>query len=143
MPRIRIDLPETFSFSTSLPVRVTDLNYGNHVGNDKVLSILHEARLQYLISLGYSEQDLDGVSLIMADAALVFKQEMHYGDELLVSIRPEECSRVGFDLIYKVEKKAGEELITTVLAKTAMICFDYKLKKIVALPESVRLKLLA
>ena len=141
MPRIKIELPQSFSFSTSLTVRVTDLNYGNHVGNDKVLSLLHEARLQYLNSLGYSELHLDGVSLIMADAVLVFKQEMYYGDELLVSISPEAISRMGFDLIYKMEKKTGVEQVTTVLAKTALICFDYGLKKVVALPESVRRKL--
>ena len=141
MPRIKIDLPETFSFSTSLTVRVTDLNYGNHVGNDKVLSFLHEGRMRYLQSLGYSELNMDGVSLIMADVALVFKNEMYYGDELLISMRPEAFSRVGFDLMYKIEKKTELQLITTVMAKTAMICYDYGLKKVVALPESALIKL--
>ena len=40
MARIKIDLPDSFSFSTSFAVRITDLNYGAHVGNDKVLSFL-------------------------------------------------------------------------------------------------------
>ena len=105
MARIKIDLPETFSFSTSLAVRITDLNYGAHVGNDTVLSFIHEARVHYLQSLGYGELNLEGVGLIMADAALVFKNEIYYGDELLISIRGVEFSRVGFDLIYKIEKK--------------------------------------
>lgn len=138
MPRIKIDLPEIFSFSTSMKVRITDLNYGNHVGNDKVLSFLHEARLRFLQSLGYSELNMDGVSMIMADAALVFKNEMYYGDELLISIKPAEFSRVGFDLLYKIEKKSNGHFITTVMAKTSMICFDYELKKVVVLPESAR-----
>src|SRR5664279_6284237 len=131
MARIKIDLPETFSFSTTFSVRVTDLNYGNHVGNDKVLSFLHEARMRFLQSLGYSELDLGGVALIMADAALVFKKEMHYGDELLISIRPVEFSRVGFDLLYQVEKKSEGKQIVTAMAKTAMICVDYGLRKVV------------
>ena len=143
MPRIKIDLPETFSFSTALTVRVTDLNYGNHVGNDKVLTFLHEARMRFLQSLGYSEFDLGGVSLIMADAILVFKNEMYYGDELLISISPVNLIRVGFDLVYKIEKKSEGKLIVTATAKTGMICFDYELKKIVNLPESVRKKLSA
>jgi acyl-CoA thioesterase FadM len=141
MPRIKIDLPETFSFSASLLVRVTDLNYGNHVGNDKVLSFLQEARMHFLQSLGYSELDLDGVSLIMTDAALVFKNEMYFGDELLISVRPVDFSRVGFDLLYKIEKKSEEKLIVAVTAKTGMTCFDYRLKKIVKLPDSVWQKL--
>ena len=141
MSRIKIDLPGTFSFTTTFDVRVTDLNYGNHVGNDKVLSFLHEARMQFLQSLGYSEFNLEGVSLIMADAALVFKDEMYYGDSLQISIQTTELSRVGFNLLYKIEKKSEGNLIVTAVAKTLMICFNYDSKKVVNLPESVRIKL--
>src|SRR5450432_3750968 len=133
MSRIKIDLPESFSFTTSFPVRITDLNYGGHVGNDQVLSFLHEARVRYLQSLGYSELNLEGVSLIMADAALIFKNEMYYRDELEISIQAVEFSRVGFDLIYKIEKKMLDQSTVLALAKTAMVCFDYGLKKVAPL----------
>jgi acyl-CoA thioester hydrolase len=143
MPRIKIDLPETFCFSTPFDVRITDLNYGSHVGNDSVLTFLHEARMRYLQSLGYSELQLEGVSLIMADAALIFKTEIYYADELLISLQPVEISRVGFDLIYKIEKKSSGGPIIAATAKTAMICFDYNLRKVTALPEAARTKLSA
>jgi acyl-CoA thioester hydrolase len=144
MARIKIDLPESFSFSTSFAVRITDLNYGAHVGNDMVLSFAHEARVRYLQSLGYSEFNMEGVGLIMADAALVFKNEMYYGDELLISIRAVEFSRVGFDLIYKIEKKPQDQpLILVALVKTTMVCFNYDLKKLVPLPEIALIKLKA
>jgi acyl-CoA thioesterase FadM len=144
MARIKIDMPESFSFSTSFAVRITDLNFGAHVGNDTVLSFAHEARVRYLQSLGYHELDLDGVGLIMADAALVFKNEIYYGDELLISIQAVEFSRVGFDLIYKMEKKAADQsLLVVALVKTAMVCFNYDLKKVVPLPETAEKKLKA
>jgi acyl-CoA thioester hydrolase len=136
MARIKIDMPESFSFSTSIAVRITDLNYGAHVGNDTVLSFIHEARFRYLQSLGYTELNLEGVGLIMSDAALVFKNEIYYGDELLISIRGVEFNRVGFDLIYKIEKKPLDQpLIIVAIVKTAMVCFDYGQKKVVPLPE--------
>ncbi len=142
MARIKINLPETFSFNTSLTVRITDLNYGAHVGNDTVLSFIHEARAHYLQSLGYSELNLEGVGLIMADAALVFKNEIYYGDELLISVRATEFSRVGFDLIYKMEKKqADQTMVLVAIVKTTMVCFDYNLKKMVLLPEAAQTKL--
>src|SRR5450432_567678 len=141
MPRIKIDLPENFCFSTSLAVRITDLNYGAHVGNDKVLSFLHEARVRFLQSLGYSELRMEGVGMIMADAALVFKNEMYHGEELLISIQPSECTRVGFDLIYKIEKKSDGQPLLVAVAKTAMIYYDYHLKKVVPLPEPAKNKL--
>ena len=37
MGRVKLELPETFSFSTELTVRVTDLNYGGHLGNADTL----------------------------------------------------------------------------------------------------------
>jgi acyl-CoA thioester hydrolase len=141
MSRIKIDLPEYFSFSTSFSVRITDLNYGSHVGNDKVLAFLHEARVRFLKKLGYSELNMEGVGMIMADAALVFKNEMYYGEELLISIQPVEFSRVGFDLVYKIEKKSEELILLVAIAKTSMICYDYELKKVVSLPEDAKNKL--
>jgi acyl-CoA thioester hydrolase len=143
MPRIKIDLPESFSFTTSLAVRITDLNYGSHVGNDTVLSFLHEARMRYLQSLGYSELNIEGVAMIMADAALIFKNEIYFGDELLISVQAAEFSRVGFDLIYKIEKKTEGQPTLVATAKTAMICYDYNLKKIIPLPEAAMKKLKA
>lgn len=141
MSRIKIDLPESFSFSTSIPVQITDLNYGAHVGNDKVLSFLHEARVRYLQSLGYTEFNMEGIGLIMSDAALIFKNEMFYGDLLLISLQPTEFSRMGFELVYKIEKKPEEQLLSVAFAKTTMICYDYSLKKVVSLPETARKKL--
>jgi acyl-CoA thioesterase FadM len=48
MARIKLTLPSAFGFKTQIPVRIQDLNYGNHVSNDAILSIMHEARMQYL-----------------------------------------------------------------------------------------------
>jgi len=141
MPRIKIEMPDSFAYSTSFAVRITDLNYGAHVGNDKVLSFLHEARVRFLQSLSYSELSLEGVGLIMADAALIFKSEIFYGDDLLISLQPVECNRVGFDLIYKIEKKTADEKVIVAIAKTAMICYDYNLKKVTGLPEAAKNKL--
>src|SRR5450432_2534741 len=141
MPRIKIDLPESFSFSTPFTVRITDLNYGAHVGNDKVLSFMHEARVRFLHSLGYTELDFEGTGLIMADAGLQFKLEIYYGDELVIHIQPSDINRVGFDLVYKIEKKTEEKINVAAIAKTAMICFDYSTKKVVNLPEAARIRL--
>ena len=66
MARIKIDLPEKFSFTTSIPVRITDINYGDHVGNDTILSLLHEARVQFLKTFGYKEMEFEGVGMIMS-----------------------------------------------------------------------------
>lgn len=141
MARVRIELPEEFSFTTKIPIRITDLNYGGHVGNDKILSLLHEARVQYLTSANYGELDVEGVGLIMSDVAIEYRAELFYNDELFASVKATEFSKLGFDLYYLLEKIQEGKKVVVVKAKTGMICYDYTLKKIAPLPEAVRSKL--
>jgi YbgC/YbaW family acyl-CoA thioester hydrolase len=141
MARIKIDLPEHFSFTTVIPIRITDLNYGGHVGNDTVLSIIHEARVQFMQHHGYKELDMAGVALIMSDAAIEFKREIFYRDILKVSVAVSEFSRVGFDIFYKLEKQTDSKNINVAVAKTGMVCYNYELKKIAQMPVGVKEKL--
>jgi YbgC/YbaW family acyl-CoA thioester hydrolase len=139
MARVKLQLPAKFNFSTQIPVRITDINYGGHVGNDSILSLLHEARMQFLQHVGYTEMNVAGVGLIMADAAIEFKGEAFYGDVLTAYVTAEEFSRIGFELYYKLVKSSDETVV--VLAKTGMICFDYEKRKVVSVPPEVVEKL--
>ena len=137
MARIKVDLPETFSFTATIPVRITDLNYGGHVGNDSILSLVHEARLQYLRSFGWSEIDFGGVGMIMADAAIEFKNELFYGDTLHIGVTATAFSSVSFELYYKMEKMTEGKTIPVAAIKTGMVCFDYAKKKVARVPDAV------
>ena len=136
MSRIKILLPDKFPFTTKIPVRITDINYGNHVGNDSILSILHEARMQFLKNYGYTEKQFEGVGMIMRDAGIEFIKEIFYGDTIYASIAASGFSRFGFDIYYKLEKAISDKNVLVAAAKTGMVCFDYAKKKIVSLPES-------
>lgn len=138
MSRIKLTLPEQFSFTATIPVRITDLNYGNHVGNDAVLSIIHEARMQFLAHHGFAELNCGGVGLIMSDVGIEFKKEIFYGDVLSVNIAAINFTSVGFDLYYQILNK---ENVITALAKTGMVCYDYDKKKIAQVPVVVKEKL--
>jgi len=137
MARIRIEVPEQFPFSTKIPIRITDLNYGGHVGNDTILSLIHEARVQFLKNYGFAELKLESVGLIMSDAAIEFKAELFYGDVVTAFVTVSNFSRVGFDLFYKLMR---EEIVVAV-AKTAMICYNYDTRKVASVPVGVKEKL--
>jgi acyl-CoA thioester hydrolase len=138
MNRIKVELPDTFSFSTLIPLRITDLNHGGHVGNDRFLTIIHEARQQFLLSFGYGEMAIEGYGLIMTDAVIEFKKELHYGDTLKVSVAAGDFSRLGFDFYYLMEVITENGSYVAGKAKTAMLCYDFSLKKKVSLPEAIR-----
>lgn len=124
-------------------MRITDLNYGGHVGNDSILSLIHEIRVQFLRHYGYGELDLAGVGLIMADVAIEFKLELFYGDSVRASVAAGEFTRLGFDLFYKLEKQVGEQWTPVVFARTGMICYNYAAKKVATVPGEVLKKLQA
>lgn len=143
MARVKIELPENFIFQCDLPVRITDINYGGHVGNDALLSILHEIRMQFFKYFGYSEMQFAGAGMLMADVAIEFKSELFYGDIINAAVTAGEFSRIGFDIFYKLEKQIGEQKKLIAVAKTGMICYDYEKKKIVGVPEEAKQKLSA
>ena len=138
MSRIKIAFPENVSYTATIPVRITDLNYGNHVGNDAVLSIIHEARMQFLSHHGYTELNCGGTGLIMSDVGIEFKKEVFYGDVLEINVAATNFSSVGFDLYYQLLKTDGTIVAA---AKTGMICYNYSLKKITQVPAVVKEKL--
>lgn len=138
MPRIKVAIPDHVSFEAAIPVRITDLNYGAHLGNDALLSILHEARLQLLRHFGYTELDLGGASLIMADVAIEYKGEGFYGDVLTLKLAFDDVHRYGFDITYHVLNQNGREVAR---AKTGMLCFNYQERKLMALPDEVKARI--
>ncbi len=136
MARVKLELPEHFSFSTEIPLRIGDINYGGHLGNDAVLSLLHEARVQFLKANGFSELDVDGAGVIMTDSVVVYRSEAFYGEVMVVNVTVGEFSRVGCDFFYQVwDKDSGREVVR---AKTGIVFFDYGMRKTVAVPQKFK-----
>ena len=134
MPRVEIELPERFPFATELEVRVSDLNYGNHVGNDGVLSLIHEARRRYVRSLGHDEIGADGLGFVVGDAAIVYRAQAFYGERLRVEVAAGEFQSRSCAFFYKVSK-AGD--VTVAEARTGLVCFDFKAQKAVSFPPAL------
>ena len=143
MRRIKLELPEHFSFLTQIPIRITDINYGGHAGNGSILAMLHEARIQFLQQFAYNEKDFAGVGLIMNDVVIEFKKELFYGDVVDVAVTANAFERVSFDIVYKLTTHRNGKHIIAATAKTGMVCFDYSSKKIASVPEEARRKLSA
>lgn len=134
MARIKIELPDRFIFSTEIPVMMSHINYGHHLDNGAVIDIVSEARVRFLQSLGFSEMNVDGAGMIVADAALQYKSEAFYGEILVVEYNVRDFSRVGCDLVYRIsEKTSGREVAR---GKTGIVFFDYAQRQTVPVPKA-------
>jgi acyl-CoA thioesterase FadM len=133
MLEVRPPEPPAAPFRARYAVRVGDINYGGHMGNDKYLLLFHDARLAFLASLGASEKDIGGgIGLIMSEAQVRFRAEVFLGDELEVSVRPRDVQASRFALDYEVTRVGDGAAVASGL--TAMAAFDYAQRRVARLP---------
>ncbi|NOU36590.1 MAG: thioesterase family protein [Kiritimatiellaceae bacterium] len=139
MARIKLEMPSVYPFKTELTVRITDINYGGHLGNADVLALMHEARVRFLKSFGYSEINVEGFGTIMLDSVVIYKAQAFAGDVLQIEVAAGDFSRLGCDIFYRMTRKeTGAEIA---LAKTGIAVFDYANQKRVSPPEAFVKKL--
>ena len=140
MSRVKLKFPvENPLFAATISVRIGDINYGGHVGNDAVLSIVHEARMQLLRNSGYDEMNAGGNSLIMADVMVAYKGEAFYGDVLTIKMYAEEITTHSFDLLYHISTLRNGTQTDIAHAKTGMVCFDYQSRKVAGMTGELKM----
>lgn len=133
MTRVQIDLPERFVFRAELPLYIGHINYGGHLDNALLLTVVSEARVRYFESLGYTELDVEGVGLVMADAAVQYKSEAFHGETMVVEMSPANLHGKGFDLVWRMsDRTTGREVAR---GKSGMLFFDYDKRKVAPAPE--------
>ncbi len=134
--RVRIDLPDHFHFQTEVPVYIGHINYGGHLDNALLLSIVSEARLRFLKSMGFTELDVDGTGTVVADAAVQYKAEAFHGDLLSLRIAVLNLERKSCDLFWQMtDSPSGREVAR---GKTGVVFFDYATRKVTEIPAAFR-----
>ncbi|HQU38706.1 MAG: thioesterase family protein [Chitinophagales bacterium] len=131
MTRTTWSFPNPVHFTTQLEVRIGDINYGGHLGNDKVLSLAQEARVQMLRSMGYSELDVEGPGIIMNEAEIKYVKEAFAGDILTVDLHVGNFSAVGCSIYYNI--RIIDKVIAVV--RTGIVFYDYNSRKVVRVPS--------
>jgi acyl-CoA thioester hydrolase len=138
MARIQLDLPETFAFATEIPVRVTDINYAGHLGNDTLVSLLQEARARFMASRGLDPAGMEvfGAGLIIADSAVIYKSEVFYGETLRFEVTAADFNAYGCDFLYRISEKTSRREVAR--ANTGLVFFDYQERRVCPVPATFR-----
>lgn len=139
MARVQLELPAQFSFSTPIQIGIGQINYGGHLGNDSALTLIHEARMRYLKSLGFSELDVDGLGLIICDSVVVYKSQAFWGETLIAEVEPADFNQYGCDFFYRLYQQDSNKDVLH--AKTGMVFFNYATQKPAKVPAAFLQKL--
>lgn len=130
---------DPFKFSIPLAVRVSDLNYGNHVGYQNYFSYFQEARIAYLAQFGYSEMDIEGHGMIVGEANCKYKHELFLDDRIRIACRIKTLKSKLFVMQYQITRDGAP----CADGFTKNLCYDYQGKKVVRLPEAFVIKIRA
>ena len=135
MARLALAFTEhQYFFSTQLTVRVTDINAGNHLGNDSMISMLSEARARFLYDVGVEETGRDGLGIIVTDLATQYKAEAHARDQLLFEVGVMDFNKYGGDIIFRGTRPRDGQLIA--MAKYGFVFFDYQAGQVAPMPDA-------
>lgn len=136
MARIKIELPPALPFATEIPLLLSHINNFNHLDNAQLLGLVSEARTRFVKSLGFSEDDVEGAGVIVADAALQYRSEAFHGETLVIEMGATDFSDFGCDLVWRMsERSEGREVAR---GKTGIVFYDYAARRKMPVPAGFR-----
>jgi acyl-CoA thioesterase FadM len=128
---------EGFDFWTSFVVRIGDINYGGHMGNDRYLLLFQDARIRYLQSQGFTEASIgEGTGVILREARVVYEGEAFLGDEIKVGVRIVNLRRTSFNVEFSAIRESDGMSIAS--GSTLMMAFDYVNRRVTRIPQDFK-----
>lgn len=134
MTRVKVEVPEQFLFTMERNVGISDVNYARHLDSVTMVQILHEARLQFLASLGFTEGNIFGLGMVVTDMAVDYRSESFANDRLIIDVGVNNFNRYGLDITLQVTNGALESVVCQ--AKIGVVFFDFDKHQITPMPEA-------
>lgn len=137
MERVKLEFPaEAIIHRHPLAVRVTDMNYGRHLGHDALVSLLHEARIQAFAALGLSEWDMHGYPTLVADLAVQYQSEARWPDALIIATAVPEPQGKALTVYQRIYQAESEQIVAT--ARVNQLLIDVASGRPIEVPEQIQ-----
>ena len=116
-------------------VKQEDLNYGNHVGNERALLFFQWTRESFLRQNNLSETNIgDGSGFIQVEATVQYKKQLFLDQKIEVRITKIEIK--GLKITFEYEIYTGKELAITGTA--TVLAYNYEEQKIKKIPAKFK-----
>jgi len=127
-------MTQKLPFQFPLEIIFRDLDAMGHVNNAVYFTYMETARVKYMMEL-MATDNLDALSMIMAEATCTYRSPAHFGETLLVGIAVARIGNKSFDMLYRIETTDGR---LVAVGKTVQVMFDYGTQKTIAIPDAFR-----
>ena len=116
-------------------IKQEDLNYGNHVGNERALLFFQWTIESFLRQNNLSETNIgDGSGFIQVEATVQYKKQLFLDQKIEVRITKIEIK--GLKIIFEYEIYTGKELAITGTA--TVLAYNYEEQKIKKIPAKFK-----
>jgi YbgC/YbaW family acyl-CoA thioester hydrolase len=107
------------------------------VNNARYLTYLEQGRIAYITHLGlWKGPDLIDVGVILADAHLIFRAPIRFGQALRVGVQVTRLGNKSLEMAYRLEdSQSGLELA---IGTTVLVAYDYRLGQSIPIPAEWR-----
>ncbi len=136
MQRVKLIAPEHFLFSMERVVGISDVNYARHIDSVSMIRLIHEARLQFLASLGFNESNVYGLGIVVTDMATDFRSESFANDRLIIDVGVSKFNKYGFDIGFQITNSALETVVCN--ARVGVVFFDFDKHKLAEVPRAFK-----
>lgn len=145
MARTKIKIPNNAKplYSHLFTISINDINYGGHMGNERILILSQELRIKYLNEIRQSEisffpeEDIPS-GLILTEAVINYHQEVFWGESLLAKLYLGEVTPSHFELYSLFFKQSPSSQNAVCTCKVNLSLYDYNLRKILKInPEKL------
>lgn len=119
-------------------IKDEDINYGDHVGNERALLFFQMARINFFESMCLTELDLgEGAGVIQKNGFIEYNRQLFLNDIISINITDIEFSKSSFNIKYEIY---NEENFKVINGSTLLVCYDYKANKVRKIPENFKMK---
>src|SRR5512143_4359997 len=130
-----------FRFYHPIEVRYGDLDPQGHVNNAKFLTYFEQARIAYLIEMGFftKDQSFMEIGVIVADVHLTYKEPVYFGQNIKVGVRVIKLGNKSMTWEQNiVDADTNKELAK---GELVIVTYDYKHEKTISIPQEWREKI--
>jgi acyl-CoA thioester hydrolase len=121
MNKLKIEYFKNKKYSYQASVRVGDLNYGNHLAHDKLITIIHDARVCFFKGHQLSEINLENTyTILLSSLTIDYLGQGFLGDIINVHVFINEIKKTNFKMSYKVSIQNS----TIALCSTTLVCYN-------------------
>ncbi len=127
---------EVFVFETVMRVRNTEIDVGQHLTLESLITLLAEARARFLYSRGIKEINSDYQGLIISNLQLNVISRVRAREELLFEVGVEQISDKSGDMAIKVTRMYDGSLVAK--ARKSFIQYDYRSNKAISFHDDIK-----